>query len=88
MLKLEVLALEQTWIEVRVDDRTPTEVLLKEGEKVRWTARDSLSLVIGNAGGVRLTLNGEPVHSLGPSGKVVRKTFTRETPASGRPLPD
>ncbi len=82
-IRLQAEALELTWIEVRVDDNTPGDVLLKKGEMVRWTGKESIALVIGNAGGVNLSLNDEPVGPLGPSGKVVRKVFTRETIASG-----
>jgi len=81
-IEIQANALELTWIEVRVDDQPLGDVLLKKGEMVRWTGKESISLVIGNAGGVSLTLNNEPVGPLGPSGKVVRKVFTRETIAS------
>ena len=87
-ITLQANALEQAWMEVTVDEGVPHEVLLKKGETVRWEGGTSISLVIGNAGGVSLTLNGEPVGQLGPSGKVVRKTFIRESLSTGRTTPD
>lgn len=72
---LIVTARELTWLRVTVDNNNPVEVLLKEGEGTSWFADSSITVIVGNAGGVNLTFNGKPVESLGPSGKVVTKIF-------------
>lgn len=71
-LTLVIEALEESWIVANIDGQGIKEVLLRPGEKVRWSAQERFVLTIGNAGGVRLVYNGEPLEILGESGKVVR----------------
>lgn len=78
-LVLDVEAIELTWLMVEVDGQDPEEVLLRPGDEVSWRASSRLDVTIGNAGGVRMSLNGEPQPMLGKSGQVVRDlVFTRE----------
>jgi cytoskeletal protein RodZ len=70
-LALAVLAVEETWLKVISDNQRPVEYLLKPGEKVTLEARRGFNLLIGNAAGLRLTLNGRPVRVPGKSGQVV-----------------
>lgn len=72
LLTLDVEALELTWVVVQSDGASPHEALLRPGERVRWTASDRFTLTLGNAGGVRVELNGQPQGPFGPRGKVVR----------------
>ncbi|GAG11961.1 unnamed protein product, partial [marine sediment metagenome] len=46
--------------------------LFRPGETMRWTAEDSFDILIGNAGGIEFSLNGNPIGHLGAEGKVVR----------------
>jgi len=71
-LHLDITARELTWIQIAIDNGRPFEVLLKEGERVTWEAKEGFSLSIGNAGGVEVTFNGKPVGRLGETGQVVR----------------
>lgn len=57
--------------------------LVEEGEKRTFTDKRSLRLVIGNAGAVALTVNGEKVGAPGSSGEVVRVEFGPDDPVSG-----
>ncbi len=68
---LEIIATDTTWILANIDGTELKEVLMKPGESVKWRARKSFSLKIGNAGGVRLNLNGEEIEKLGEIGQVV-----------------
>lgn len=70
---LVIAAKEIAWLRIAIDDRNPVEVLLKAGETLTLTADQKFAIVAGNAGGIDLTLNGKPLESLGPSGKVVSK---------------
>lgn len=70
---LTITAKELTWLKITVDERNPVEVLLREGEKVTWTADNKITILAGNAGGVELDLNGKSLGSLGPTGKVATK---------------
>ncbi len=68
---LEIIATDTTWILANIDGTDLKEVLMKPGESVKWHARKSFSLKIGNAGGVRLNLNGKELEKLGEIGQVV-----------------
>jgi transcriptional regulator with XRE-family HTH domain len=65
-------ALEPTWMAVQSDGGEPRQVLLQRGERTRFGADTGFVLTVGNAGGVRLALNGERLPVLGKSGEVVR----------------
>ena len=74
-LVLEVEALERAWILVQADKDPAQEVMLSPGERVRWSADETVRLTLGNAGGVRVSLNGKLQGPYGASGKVVKDLF-------------
>lgn len=69
---LAIEALELTWVVVQVDGGSPEEALMRPGERVQWKASDRFTLTLGNAGGVRVELNGKEQGPFGNSGKVAR----------------
>ena len=69
---LRVEALERTWLRIIIDGSREREYLLQTGEQLTWMARSEVKLLVGNAGGIRLFLNDNPLKPLGESGKVVR----------------
>ncbi|HVO83037.1 MAG TPA: RodZ domain-containing protein [Syntrophobacteria bacterium] len=69
MLRGEVT--ETTWLKISVDNGKELEYLLQPGEQVRWQAKSSFSLLVGNAAGLRLFLNDRPLKPLGQKGQVV-----------------
>jgi cytoskeleton protein RodZ len=71
-LALDLEATELSWVVVQIDGGSPQEALLRPGEKARYKGQDQFILTLGNAGGVKAELNGQPQKSFGPSGKVVR----------------
>lgn len=71
-LQLDLEAIEMTWVLVRVDGGSAQEVLLKPGDRVQYKAADQFALTLGNAGGVRIALNGKEQGPFGPRGKVAR----------------
>ncbi len=77
-LTLQIQAIEETWIALQVDSDLPREMTLREGETFSQRADDHIKIKIGNAGGVQLTFNGEPLGSLGDPGKIVRLNLTHE----------
>lgn len=85
-------ALELTWMVVRADGGQEREVLLQKGQTARFSADAGFVVTIGNAGGVALTLNGDPVPSLGASGQVIRDLTLpsprRPSGATGAPSPE
>jgi cytoskeleton protein RodZ len=71
--------LELTWVVVQVDGGSPREALLRPGERVRWKGSDRFTLTLGNAGGVRVELNGKVQGPFGPTGKVARDIVLRRS---------
>jgi hypothetical protein len=61
---------EACWVEATVDDEVLLSETLQPGRRVSLNARRTLTFVLGNAGGVRLRINGTPV-STGGRGEVV-----------------
>jgi cytoskeleton protein RodZ len=62
----------RTWMRVRIDDAETREYMFQPGNRPEWKARQSFSLIIGNAGGVDLNFDGKDMAKLGGSGQVVR----------------
>ena len=68
---LEIVCDEDTWLKVIADDAPASEHLLKPGDTLYLKADTRFNLLIGNAGGVSVQLNGKPVPVPGGSGEVV-----------------
>ncbi|GIZ52606.1 helix-turn-helix domain-containing protein [Noviherbaspirillum aridicola] len=73
---LQLTAREETWVEVRrvSGNAIVLSRLLKPGESQTVPVGEPLSVVIGNAGGVDLTLRGSPVALKGGTGNVSKIT--------------
>ncbi len=68
---LHVTAVEETWLKVIMDEKGATEHYLHSGDQLELEAVSGFNLLIGNAGGIKLTLNDKPVSVPGKSGDVV-----------------
>ena len=77
-IQLRVEAAEQCWISVTGDGRRILSKLLQPGESHSFGADAGFELILGNAGGVKLKINGKPVRSLGPSGSVIKLTINAQ----------
>ncbi len=69
---------EDSWTEVTADGVSVFSGLIRRGTKREFEAREGFRLTLGNAGGVRVTVDGRPLEPLGGAGQVVRN----------RPVPD
>lgn len=69
--RLEIKAIEETWIKIIIDDQNAQEMTLETGDIRQVQAATLFNLLIGNAGGVELKLNDVPVALSGQSGQVV-----------------
>lgn len=68
-----VLEFEQdSWAEVSADGRTIFSGLVRRGLRREFQAREGFRLSLGNAGGVRVTVDGRALEPLGQAGQVVR----------------
>ncbi len=70
-LLLHVIAVEDTWLKVIMDEKGSTEYNLNSGDQIELEAATGFNLLIGNAGGIKMTLNDKPVSIPGKSGEVV-----------------
>lgn len=70
-LLLRVNTIEETWLKIIIDDLVPMEYSLYPGDRIELEAGSGYNLLIGNAAGVELYLNDQPVSVPGKSGEVV-----------------
>ncbi len=70
-LVLKVAVTEETWMKIIVDGKQATEYNLSPGDQLELKAAAGYNLLIGNAGGLKITLNDQPVLIPGKSGQVV-----------------
>jgi len=77
-MRLEAVATDTVWLSVTMDGRRSEQVTLRPGERRQWYALQTIILSIGNAGGVELYRNGEPLPALGHRGEAVR--YVKITP--------
>ena len=71
--QLRVHAVEETWLRVVIDGEETKDVLLSPNQQMEWEARSNFMLTVGNAGGIEMALDGNPLPPLGQSGEVVRQ---------------
>ena len=74
-MALRVVATEQAWMRIQLDQGKPYEALLKSGESLTLKAREKFIIRFGNAGGVELFFNGEPLGNPGKPGEVIDLTL-------------
>ncbi|HEX8254099.1 MAG TPA: RodZ domain-containing protein [Thermoanaerobaculia bacterium] len=72
-LSLAVEVIENAWVVLEADGKTVVNAEMTKGEKRTFEAADAFRFrTIGNAAGLRLTLNGATVPPLGEDGEVVK----------------
>lgn len=84
-LHLIIEAREHTWVKITQDRHSSTEALLKPGEKIERRASEFFQLDIGNAAGIDLTFQGNPMGSLGKRGQVIHLRLPEEEPQRKTP---
>ncbi len=72
-----------SWTRLEADGRTVFSGLIRRGESRRFEARDGFRLTLGNAGAVRVTVDGRSLDRLGGAGQVVRDLPLPGTPVRG-----
>lgn len=70
-LRLTIDTIEETWLKIIVDDQQAKQYRLNPGDHIEMEGSRNFNLLIGNAGGIRLGLNGKAVALSGKSGQVV-----------------
>ncbi len=77
-LRMDIVAKDSCWISVDVDGRPVSRRLMEPGEERVFNARERLFILIGNAGGVQLKINGKPTKPLGDPGEVIKMNIDLE----------
>jgi cytoskeleton protein RodZ len=80
---IRLRAEQECWVEAYVDGQSILNRILTVGETTSLEATSEIVLSVGNAGGLSLSVNGQPGLPLGRSGEVRRNIrITRESVAS------
>ncbi len=74
-LRLTIEATEAAWVQVKADKGPAVQRLLQAGEKVSAEARERIAVDLGNAGGVQITFQGQPLGSPGKRGEVMHLVY-------------
>jgi cytoskeletal protein RodZ len=75
---VEVSATGRSWLRVVGDGRLLFEGFVTAGESRRWQSPGPMTIRVGNAGAVVVTVNGRSVGTLGAQGEVVSRTFGKD----------
>jgi len=89
-LSLQLKAVERTWIRFQIDGQADKEAMLQPGETLNLQEANRITLLVGNAGGLDLTVNGKKLERFGESREVVTLIFTPEgveVKRTGKPTP-
>lgn len=70
--KLMITCQERTWVSVVIDDEEKKEFMLNPQDIIVLNAKSRYDILIGNAAGVKLMLNGNDIKFTGQSGEVKR----------------
>jgi cytoskeletal protein RodZ len=82
---LQLKAVEETWVSAQVDDQPGKEWTFKPGEGISLQASNRIRILVGNAGGLELILDGKPLDKFGKSGEVVTLIMTPQGVEVKRP---
>lgn len=81
---VQMTAEQNVWISAEDHNgRLVHEGVLQKGKSKTFTDDKRLNLVLGNAGGVTLYVNGKEVKDVGEDGQVQRLSYTRGDPEAG-----
>ena len=78
-LQVDVQIIARTWLEVTVDGEQAFRGLIEAGTNWSWFAEDIVTMHVGNAGGVLVTINGQELGLLGEPDEVADIEWTWES---------
>ena len=81
-VRVDMVAKDDSWVRVVVDGKVEFEGVIKAGSEQGWSAKESLVVRSGNAGGVVLSRNGSDPKPMGDRGTIAEQEFTTERPSS------
>ncbi|MBA4367705.1 MAG: hypothetical protein C0403_08715 [Desulfobacterium sp.] len=69
--KLLIQATDDSWIKLIIDGKMPEEYTLSSGDRLELEALNNFNILIGNANGIKLTLDEKPVPISGKKGQML-----------------
>ena len=75
-IHVDLSVVEKVWVRATADGKRVWERTLRRGDQRSVEADRSVLLLVGNAGGLTVQLNGAPMPPIGPRGQVRRVKFT------------
>ncbi len=87
-VELSITVIERAWLQVTLDGEDQPGGILEAGEEREWKANDSIYLICGNAGGIKVVVNGQDLGVLGERAQVVEKMWTPQGEATPTPAPE
>ncbi len=75
-IEVEMTLTSASWLRVVTDGTTEFEGILQPGDTRLWQAKQALTIRAGNAGGVMVSYNNNPVAPLGKPGMVQEVTYS------------
>ena len=95
LMRVAFTATEPVWLSVKSDGANAYSGTLGGQESKEFDASSMMTVLIGNAGGLEVTLNGKPVRPIGARGEVLRLILTPhavyivpQTSPASRPTPE
>ena len=86
--RLHLLATDLCWVQYALDHGPSQEAQLQAGDTLNLEADQSIQILVGNAGGLRVQFNDQWLPPLGPVGQLVRLSFPPpEAEPSASPAP-
>src|SRR5579862_2973917 len=82
---VSALATDRSWVRVVSDGSVVFEGFVSAGDHQVWEGKHQVSLRVGNASALDLSVNGQNVGRLGNPGDVVERTFTSGAPGGTAP---
>lgn len=76
-VRLSIVVEQDCWVRISADGATLENRLLEKGEELQLRARQGFQCVFGNAGALRLSVNGEQQPSIGRLGQVRQVAIER-----------
>ena len=75
ILRLTILAEEDTWMQVKSDGKVVFKRILKKSSSETWQANKSFELWLANAGTIKLELNGKIMPPIGRRGQLLKSVI-------------
>ncbi|MGV8073303.1 MAG: helix-turn-helix domain-containing protein [Syntrophobacteraceae bacterium] len=73
--KVEMEAVQKIWIRLVIDKKSTPSIILKKGEKREWAVEEKMQVELGDATGVNIKLDGQPIGPFGKPGQYARFTL-------------